>query len=265
VPVALNLVARSRGGLPLFDVGHGRAAGVDAVVTGRRGGVSRAPYDSLNLAPHVGDDPLFVAENRRRVAEAMHLDVAQLVTLRQVHGARVMDADAWTGDEEEGDALVTTRDDVALCVMVADCVPLLFVEPDGSRIAVAHAGWRGLAAGVIAATLEHFANAREVRVVIGPHISSARYQVGPEVAEHFAHVRGACRADGGDRQRLDLGVVATHQLIRGGVLDEHVTSCTPPTDDAHTFFSDRAQRPSGRFGLVARRHPYDASVPERTK
>lgn len=263
MPATLNLSTRSRGGLPLYDLADVRD--VDAVVTGRLGGVSSAPYDSLNLALHVGDDPLFVEENRRRVAAALDLGTEKLVIASQVHGAVVNDIDAWTGDALVGDVLVTTRGDVALCVLVADCVPLLFVEPDGARIAVAHAGWRGLAAGVIAATLACFTTPREVRVVIGPHISSARYQVGPEVAEHFAAVKGACLEDVGERRRLDLGVIATHQLLAGGVLDEHLTRCTPYTDDAQTFFSDRAQRPCGRFGLVARRTSYDSSVREGSK
>lgn len=262
MPATLNLVPHPRAGLPLYGLGEVLGARVDVVVTGRLGGVSRAPYDSLNLALHVGDDPAAVAENRRRVGVAMDLDVTRLVIASQVHGAQVNDVDGWTGDALVGDALVTTRDDVALCVLVADCVPLVFVEPDGARIAVAHAGWRGLVAGVIPATLSHFARPPEVRVVIGPHISARRYQVGPEVAQHFSTVPGACRADEGDRRRLDLGVIARHQLIANGVRDDHVTHCEPDTDDATTFFSDRAQRPGGRFAMVARRASYHSSVGE---
>ncbi|MBW4029193.1 MAG: laccase domain-containing protein [Acidobacteria bacterium] len=262
--VALTLATPSRDGLPRFELDAMREFGVDAFVTGRGGGVSTAPYEHLNLALHVGDDPRLVAENRRRVAAAARVAPSHLVTSHQVHGATVNDLDHWRAGPLEGDALVTTRDDVALCVLVADCVPLLFVDPTDARVAVAHAGWRGLVAGVIPATLAHFARANEVRVVVGPHISSARYQIGPEVARHFSDVDGACHEDQGDRQRLDLGVVTRHQLRRGGVLDEHVTSCTPYTDDGGVFFSDRAQRPCGRFGLVARRATYDATRREGT-
>jgi len=265
VPATLTLVPRSRAGLPLYDLDELHLAGVDAVITGRLGGVSAAPYDSLNLALHVGDDPLSVAENRRRVAVAMGLDLAQLVIASQVHGAHVNDVDHWSGDALVGDGLVTTRRDVALCVLVADCVPLLFVERNGPRIAVAHAGWRGLVAGVIPATLVSFADPREVSVVIGPHISSDRYQVGPEVVEHFATVPGASHEDLGDRRRLDLGAVALHQLLVSGVTEDHVTRCVPTTDDAQTFYSDRALRPCGRFGLIVRRTSYDSLVKEGTK
>lgn len=262
VPPTLTLRARDRGGLPLYPIDAVAALGVDAVFTGRRGGVSGPPYTSLNLARHVGDDPRHVTENRRRVAHAMGLDPAALVTSHQVHGAAVHDLDDWLGGDLEGDALVTTRDDLALCVLAADCVPLLFVDSTGPRLAVAHAGWRGMVAGVIPATLAHFARPGDVRVVVGPHISLARYQVGPEVAAHFSAIAGACHADEGDRSRLDLGAVAAHQLREAGVRDEHVTTCGPDTDDGQTFYSDRRERPGGRFGLVARRAPYDAALRE---
>ena len=262
--VPLILAARSRGALPVFDLDELAPYGVDAFITGRTGGVSAPPYDELNLALHVGDDPRCVGENRRRVAVAAAVDPAHLVTSNQTHGATVNDLDHWRGEPLDGDALVTTRDDVAMCVMVADCVPLVFVEPTGRRLAVAHAGWRGLAAGIIPATLAHFAAPRDVRVVMGPHISGASYQIGPEVARYFEDIEGACLDDVGDRRRLDLAVVTRHQLHREGVDDLHVASCALDTDGGTVFFSDRAQRPSGRFGLVARRRTYDSSLREGT-
>ena len=249
----VTLAASERGVLRVFELATMRDLGVDAFITSRDGGVSEAPYDRLNLATHVGDDPQRVSENRRRVAVAANVAPRCLVTSNQVHGAGVSDVDHWDGGDLEGDALVTTRGDLALCVLVADCVPLLFVEGDGERLAVAHAGWRGLIAGVIPATLAHFTRPREVRVVIGPHISAPRYQIGPEVGRHFTHVEGALAEDCGDRQRLDLGAVARHQLSRAGVLDRHVSAFALSTDDTTVFFSDRAQRPCGRFALVARR------------
>jgi YfiH family protein len=264
VPVTLNLAARSRGALPLYELDTMREWGVDAFVTGRDGGVSDAPYGSLNLGTHVDDDPTFVAENRRRVAVALGLDAAGLVTSSQVHGAHVNDVDEWHGEPLVGDAMVSTRDDVALCVLVADCLPLLFVDPAGPRFAVAHAGWRGLAAGVIAATLTRFENPGAVRVVIGPHISPHGYQVGPEVAQHFGDVDGAVLEDVEDRSRLDLTAIALHQLDRGGVDVSGVALCALATDGGSIFFSDRAQRPCGRFGLVARRF-YDSSLKEGMK
>jgi len=252
-PVTLT---RRGDGPPLVELGDLASAGVDAVVTSREGGVSEAPYDSLNLGDHVGDDGARVVENRRRVAAAMGVDVDHLVIARQVHGRRVIDVDDWRGEALEGDALITSREDLALAVLVADCVPILLVEPQG-RIAVAHAGWRGLASGVVGAVVERFTQPRALRAVIGPHISPARYQVGPEVAEHFAAVEGACRPDVGDRWRLDLGAVARAQLLETGVLEENVAAVALSSDDP-VFYSDRRQRPCGRFALVARRRAYDA-------
>ena len=260
MPLVVKLAARERGALPLFELDVVRPLGVDAVITRRDGGVSPAPFDSLNRGDHVGDEPALVVENRRRVATAMGLEPDRLVIARQVHGNAVCDLDDWNGETLEGDALVTTRQDVAVAVLVADCVPLLLV--DAERVGVAHAGWRGMADGMIAAVLSRFASPADVRVVVGPHVSPARYQVGPEVAERFADVPRAVVADEGDRWRLDLGVVATRQLLDAGVASENVWVSESPTDDARVFFSDRFARPCGRFALVARRRPYDSQVRE---
>ena len=92
-----------------------------------------------------------------------------------------------------------------------------------------------------------------VHAFVGPCISFEGYQVGPEVAASFAHVRGALRADGGDRSRLDLRRVAVHELSTNGVFDDHIEVCAQSTDGGETFFSDRAARPCGRFALVAKR------------
>ncbi len=256
MPSPVTLRARHRAGLSLFSLDDATARGADVVVTTRAGGVSPPPWDSLNLGDHVGDEPERVAENRRRVAAAMGVEAARLVIARQVHGRSVLDLDEWRGEPLEGDALVTTRADLAVAVLVADCVPLLVV--DDERLAVAHAGWRGLADGVVAATLAHFAWPERVRVVLGPHISPARYQVGPEVAERFADIPDAVVPDEGDRRRLDLAAVATHQLLDHGVTAEHISIASAVTDDGTVFFSDRAARPCGRFALVARRRPYDS-------
>lgn len=250
---ALKLVARSRGDLPLYDLDDVRDYGLDVVVTTRRGGVSTSPYASLNLADHVGDDGVAVAENRRRVAHALAVPAPSLVVATQVHGNVVNDVDDWSGGALVGDALVATRDDVALAVLVADCVPLLILDPRGPRFALVHAGWRGLAQGIIPATLAHFARVGELLVVIGPRISPASYQVGPEVATSFESIPGACREDVGDRRRLDLGVIAQHQLLAHGVPSENVLVAGAMTDGGGEFYSDRAARPSGRFALVARR------------
>jgi hypothetical protein len=261
----LNWIEAARGDVSLYLPEGLRDSGLDLIVTRREGGVSAAPFDSLNLGDHVGDDASLVTENRRRVAAAMRVPPSKLVISQQVHGAVVNDVDAWAGEALVGDAMVTTRDDVALAVLVADCLPLLFFDRQSPRFAVAHAGWRGLEAHVITATLSHFSDLEEVHVVMGPHISPARYQVGPEVAEHFASIANALHEDEGDRHRLDLAAVARFQLAQAGIASTQVQECSLSTDDGAIFYSDRAQRPCGRFGLVARRTFYDSRVKEGTK
>jgi YfiH family protein len=252
MPIDVALSAESRGALTVYPVASVHALGVDAFVTDRFGGVSSAPYDSLNLGEHVGDRTIDVKENRRRVANAIGVELTRLVIVRQVHGARVLDATVATASSE-ADALIADGHDQALAVLVADCVPLLLVDSTSTRYALVHAGWRGLQIGIIAQTLQHFADAAQVHAFLGPSISRESYQVGPEVAAHFSHVPGALLPDGGDRSRLDLALVATHQLLEHGVRDASIIRCQQVTDGGEVFFSDRAQRPCGRFALVAKR------------
>jgi len=252
VPSDVALRAETRGPLTVHLVECVRDLGVDAFVTDRFGGVSASPYDTLNLGDHVGDSLENVRENRRRVADAAGVDAARLVTVRQVHGADVLDASSVTS-ASEADALVSDGDGVALAILVADCVPLLLVDASTTRFALVHAGWRGLHHGVLARTLRHFNDAATVHVFLGPSISREGYQVGPDVAEHFRDVPGALVADHDDRSRLDLRRVAIHQLTHAGVRDEHVVRSQQVTDGGEVFFSDRATRPCGRFALVAKR------------
>lgn len=252
MPNHVVLSAERRGSLTVYPVESVRALGVDAFVTDRFGGASSSPYDSLNLGNHVGDQLDDVMENRRRVANAAGVDVTRLVTVRQVHGADVLDA-SFVTPSSKADALVYDSDDVALAILVADCVPILFVDASSDRFALVHAGWRGLQRGVLAETLRHFDDAATVHVFLGPSISREGYQVGPEVAEHFRDVPGALVTDGGDRSRLDLRHVATHQLTLSGVNDEFIMRSQQVTDGGEIFFSDRAARPCGRFALVAKR------------
>jgi YfiH family protein len=236
----------------VYPVESARVLGVDAFVTDRFGGVSAAPYDSLNLGDHVGDSLDNVQENRERVASAAGVDVAQLITVKQVHGAHVLEASSVTRSSE-ADALINDHDELALAILVADCLPVLLVDASSTRFALVHAGWRGLERGVISQTLSHFSDASSVHAFVGPSISSEGYQVGPEVAEHFTDVKGALSPDGGDRSRLDLRLVATHQLSMAGVPDESIVVSQQVTDGGEVFFSDRARRPCGRFALVAKR------------
>jgi len=201
---------------------------------------------------HVFDELDAVLENRRRVARAAGVELDQLVIVRQVHGAQAVDARSATGDTC-ADIIVTSDDDVALAVLVADCVPVLLIDAVTRRVAVAHAGWRGLHADVIAAAVGLFDEPGDVHAFVGPCVSIEGYQVGPEVASLFAHVEGAARVDGSDKFRLDLRQVAIHDLLTNGVPVDHIEFSPQSTDGGETFFSDRASRPCGRFALVAKR------------
>jgi YfiH family protein len=246
------LRAEPRGGLTVYPVEGARDLGVEAFFTDRFGGASVSPYDSLNLAYHVGDDAESVLANRRRVASAAGVAENQLVTVSQVHGADVLSADLVNANSE-ADALTYESNDLALAILIADCVPLVLVDTSSSRFAVVHAGWRGLHSGVIARALSTFSDRDTVYAFVGPSISMEGYQVGPDVAQHFGDVRDALSPDGGDRSRLDLRRVAVSQLVAGGVSDQNVETSTQVTDGGEVFFSDRAQRPCGRFALVAKR------------
>jgi YfiH family protein len=252
VPLDLTLAPTVHGELSVYPIEFARHFGVRAFVTGRSGGVSPAPYESLNLGDHVDDDPARVAENRRRVAEAIGVDVGRLVIINQVHGRDVVNANQATADSS-GDVIVDYGDGFAVAVLVADCLPILLVDEDSPTLAVVHAGWRGLSTNVLESALENFEHHDAVHAFLGPCISAASYQVGPEVAEHFTTVPDAVTPDSGDRSRLDLRRVAIAQLLALKVTEGHITVASQSTDGGETFFSDRAARPCGRFALVARR------------
>lgn len=243
-------------------------AGVDAAVTTRECGVSTGPYRSLNLGLHVGDEREAVIENRRRAATALRAGIEDLVFANQVHGARaavVGESDAGRGARtpddavEQCDALVTVDAGPVLVTLVADCSPILLVDPDARVLATVHAGWRGAVAGTVGAAIETMttlgADRRRILAVIGPTISPKAYVVGPEVE---AAARRAFGSDvrqvlfaHGDRWRLDVGGANRLQLVRGGVAEERI-SASPFDSGDGPFFSDRMARPCGRFGLLAR-------------
>jgi YfiH family protein len=252
VPVEITLSTETHGELNVYPIEFARHFGVRAFVTGRSGGVSPAPYESLNLGDHVDDDPTSVLENRRRVAEAIGVDTNRLIIINQVHGRDVVNANQAIA-ASSGDVIIDYGDGFAVAVLVADCLPILLVDEDSPTLAVVHAGWRGLENNVLQSALEGFEHHDAVHAFLGPCISAASYQVGPEVAEHFTTVPGAVTPDTGDRSRLDLRSVAVAQLLALKVTENHITVARQSTDGGATFFSDRAARPCGRFALVARR------------
>lgn len=157
-------------------------ANVRALVTTRAGGVSAAPWDSLNLGDHVNDDPAAVAENRRRLRTLLP---AEPVWLRQVHGTVCVDA-AQANAGAEADAALARAPGAVCAVLTADCLPVLLCDEAGTVVAAAHAGWRGLAAGVIESTVRAMGLPGERLVAwLGPAIGPENFEVGDEVRAAF--------------------------------------------------------------------------------
>ena len=242
---------------------------VDALVTTRDGGVSGGPYTSLNLGLTVGDDPDLVAENRRRAVAALGLDLADCVFAHQVHGravAVVGDADGGRGthtldDAPACDALVTATPGLGLAALAADCLTLVLYEPHVHVLGVAHAGWRGSAARVAAAAVEAMAglgaSPGAVLAGLGPAIPARRYQVGDEVAEAVRDGLGPADAaavlapDEPGRWTLDLAEANRRTLVAAGVDPGRIEAPGLGTGPGTPYFSDRAERPCGRFAALA--------------
>ncbi len=231
-------------------------ARVGALMTTRAGGVSAAPFDSLNLGGATGDDPAAVAQNRHRFEAALGVPTRYL---SQVHGARVVRlAHAETGPYE-ADAAVTTAPGLACTVLVADCLPVLFAAPQARAVGAAHAGWRGLAGGVLEATTTALCEAagcgpRELVAWLGPCIGPRRFEVGADVLKAFGTGAAARfvprpRPDGSPRWLADLPGLARDRLAAAGVTEVHGgTWCT--VEAPSTFFSFRRDGVTGRMAAA---------------
>ena len=218
--------------------------GVSAFVSTRSGGVSLHPYDSNNLGAHVGDDTQHVAENRRRLLSALS-GLQHIQWLDQVHGSDVAEASD-DGISRTADAQYSSQPGLGCAVLTADCLPVLFCASDSSKVAAAHAGWRGLAGGVLLNTLAEFESADDVLVFLGPAIGPDAFEVGPEVREAFGWASDACfRAGQGDRLQADLYRLAAEQLQAAGVKSISGGGfCT--FSDAERFYSYRRASVTGR-------------------
>ena len=228
IDVLTDPVARERGWLVAF--------------TSRRGGVSSNPYDTLNLAARVGDDPGSVTENRRRAAAAVGFDPRRLALARQVHAKDLVDVGASdSGVLGEADGLTVRQPGPVAAILTADCAPV--VVASASAIGVLHAGWRGLVAGVIEAGLEAIGSVESAW--IGPCIHACCYEVGDEVTEAFvAHdlpVAG--------HRRVDPAQAAAAALRRSGVTN--VTIAEECTHCDSNYFSYRRDGVTGRQGAFA--------------
>lgn len=228
-----------------------------AVATREMDGHSRAPFGRMNLGARCGDDAAAVAANRAALVDALRLPSAP-IWLQQVHGSVVVDADAAHGpDEPVADAAVS-RGAAVLAVLTADCVPVLFADEDARAIGVAHAGWRGLAAGVLEATL-HALQVEPARVItwIGPAIGAASYEVGEEVRAAFVDAdAGAAQAFAATRPghwRCDLAALARRRLAAAGVVRVCGGGIDTFTDPR--FHSYRRESRTGRFATLVWREP----------
>ena len=228
----------------------------------RLGGVSAAPFDSLNLSVGVGDDPAAVAQNRARWAAVLgHTPV----WLHLVHGRQVLRLPAGGTEHSTtlADAAWTTDAGVVCQVTAADCMPVLFALRDGSAVGAAHAGWRGLAAGVLEATVAALcegsgAAPADVQAWLGPCIGPQVFEVGAEVLQAFGSDPSAAgdprfisrpRSDGSPRWLADLPALATQRLQAAGV--QRITPsglCT--VADASRFFSFRRDGRTGRLAAA---------------
>jgi YfiH family protein len=230
--------------------------GVRAAFTTRLGGDSVAPWDSFNVGAHVGDSPAAVAANRARLVRLLELP-AEPAWLDQVHGVAVADLDAPAPAAPlTADAAVTSGTRPCV-IMVADCLPVLFAARDGRRIGAAHAGWRGLAAGVLENTVAALAvPAASLTAWLGPAIQQPEFEVGDEVRAAFvaadAAAQGHFAANARGRWQADLVGLARRRLERMGVTDIHGGEwCT--FADRRRFFSHRRDGhvSAGRGGRMA--------------
>lgn len=242
-------------------------AHVHAVCTTRAGGVSVAPYDSLNLGDHVGDVPAAVHANRQRLQTALTASTpqAQAIFLRQVHGVQTLTLAPGVSDGACADACMTTLVGPVCTIMVADCLPVLFTDIQGRAVAAAHAGWRGLADGVLGSVWQAFcaallgpekvgtpaarqALAHSTLVWLGPCIGPTAFEVGAEVQQAFCtpHPAAAAhfQAQAGPQGKYwaDLAALARQRLQGLGITqiygnDSSVTWCT--VNNPSRFFSHR--------------------------
>lgn len=248
--------------LPLPTVDGPQWPGVSLFTTTRSGGVGVAPYDSLNLGVNAGDLPDAVHENRKRLRAALP---GEPLWLTQVHGVEVVDADAAPAAENSpqpprADAAVTSRPGQVLAILTADCLPVAIADLDGRVLGMAHAGWRGLAGGVLENTLaaaraKHGA-ARGWRAWIGPAIGPQAFEVGADVYHAFVTEDSGAQncfvpyPGRPGKWLADLPALAERRLRRAGV-EQVLQSGLCTHADAARFFSYRRDGATGRIATLA--------------
>lgn len=227
---------------------------VRAIQTTRQGGFSQAPYDSFNLAMHVGDDVLTVAKNRQLLTPLLP---SEPVWMNQVHGVHVLDA-ATSGCLEDADASIAPQKNVVCVTMTADCLPLLMCDKKGTIVAAVHAGWRGLCDGVIEATVKKMAvHSSEIMVWLGPAIGPESFEVGEDVRQaflaHHPQAEIAFKNMNAEKWLCDLYTLAKQRLNALGVTQIYGASinenfCT--FQQQAQFFSFRRDKSTGRMASL---------------
>lgn len=225
---------------------------IRACVTTRIGGVSQVPFDSLNIGNHVGDDPEAVRKNRALLVDTLSLP-SEPAWLEQVHSRDVVNASE-VSQLVRADASYTADDNVVCVVMTADCLPVFFAAKDGSEIAVAHAGWRGLASGILEATVDKLSTpATDIISWMGPAIGAEHFEVGDDVRDEFLRIcssaseafikknNGKWLADIYQLARLRLQGVGLKQVYGGSY-------CT--YRDKEQFYSYRRDHQTGRMASL---------------
>ena len=229
--------------------------------TTRHGGVSVAPYDSLNLGGHVGDAPASVQANRQRLWSDLGFAEAQVALAEQVHGDRVARVTAGGAPVPGVDALTTDTPGLLLLLFFADCVPIYLYDPSKKAVGLAHAGWRGTAANIAARTMtsmqeEFGSKPGDCLAAVGPSIGAESYEVGPEVADQFRSMPAARaanvilpRSEFGGTYTLNLRAVIFQQLLHAGLPGSSIAVCDEDTyRNKRDFFSYRREGTTGRMG-----------------
>lgn len=230
---------------------NGASGGARVAISDRSGGSSTSPYDSLNLSHTVGDLPRRVTENRRRAAFLAGLDPARVVWMDQVHGTAVAVVDEVPVEPLPAtDAVVTASRGLALAVLVADCLPVLIGDGSAGVVGAAHAGRRGLAEGIVGATVAAMAslgaNPAAMSALVGPGVGPCCYEVPQSLrSEVVARVPETCAQTRTGRPALDLPAGVLAELTRAGVRQtSRMATCT--VEDP-AYYSYRRDRVTGRF------------------
>ncbi|CNI75976.1 inner membrane protein [Yersinia frederiksenii] len=227
-------------------------ASVKACSTTRHGGISEFPYDSLNLGTHVGDIAATVITNRQRLVEQGQLPQMP-VWLEQVHGTRVLHLDGSAISDVQADAVYSRVVGQVCAVMTADCLPVLFCSLAGDEVAAAHAGWRGLCAGVLEQTMAQF-NAAPSSIIawLGPAIGPQQFEVGEEVKQAFIDIdtqAAAAFIPAGTKYLADIYLLARQRLQAAGIHaiygGDHCT-----VSEKQQFFSYRRDGITGRMASL---------------